>query len=331
MKRRNFIAGLGTVTVFAGYWARAAQAQQPDAIPVIGFLSSRSADEAKSFVAMFHQGLAETGYVPGRNVRIEHLWADGQYQLLPALAAELVARKVTVLLAAGGPPSALAAKAATSSIPIVFSGASDAIGIGLVSSFSRPGGNITGMSLFSITLAGKRLQLLRELIPSGNAFAYLINPANPSAQLELGEAAKVAAAIGVRLEVVKASTEGELETAFADLAAMKIAGVIVAGEPFFDSRREMIVALASARAIPASYGWRENVIAGGLMSYGTSLTNSYREAGKYVGRILKGEKPADLPVVQPTKFELAINLKTARTLGLTVPSTLLTSADEIVE
>ncbi|MGH6643477.1 MAG: ABC transporter substrate-binding protein, partial [Bradyrhizobium sp.] len=272
MKRRDVIAGLGGVAVLAGYWPIAARAQQSGQMPLIGFLSSRSSDEAQVFVAKFHEGLAETGYVPGQNVKIDYLWADGRYERLPALAAELVGRKITVLLAAGGPPSALAAKAATSTIPIVFSGASDAIGIGLVPSLSRPGGNITGMSLFSVALAGKRLEILRELIPSGSTFAYLINPANPSAQLELGEAAKVAAALGVRLEVARASTESELATAFADLAAMKVAGVIVAGEPFFDSRREMIVALAATRAIPASYGWRENVIAGGLLSYGTSLT-----------------------------------------------------------
>jgi putative ABC transport system substrate-binding protein len=327
MKRRDFIAGFGAVAALPFV----VRAQQTGGMPVIGFLSSRSSDEAQVFVAKFREGLAELGYVPGRNVKIEHLWADGHYDRLSALAAEFVGRKVDVLLAAGGPPSALAAKAATSSIPIVFSGASDAIGIGLVPSLSRPGGNITGMSLFSVTLAGKRLELLRELIPSGNAFAYLTNPANPGSRLELSEAAKVAAALGVRLEVVKASTEQELKTAFSDLASMKVAGVIIAGEPFFDSRREMIVDLAASRAIPASHGWRENVVAGGLMSYGTSLTNSYREAGKYVGRILKGEKPADLPVMQPTKFELVINLKTAKVLGLTIPPTLLMNADEVIE
>ena len=327
MKRRAFIVGLGAAATFP----RFGRAQQPGGMPVVGFLSSRSSDESQVFVAKFRDGLAEMGYVADRSVRIEYLWADGHYDRLPALAAELVNRKVAVLLAAGGPPSALAAKAATSSIPIVFSGASDAVGIGLVPSLSRPGGNITGMSLFNMALGGKRLQLLRELIPSGKAFAYLINPASPSAHLELGEATKVAAALGVRLEVVKAGTEQELETAFADLASMKIAGVVVASDAFFDSRREMIVGLATRRAVPASYSWRENVVAGGLVSYGTSLTNSYRDAGKYVGRILKGEKPADLPVMQPTKFELVINLKTAKSLGLTVPPTLLANADEVIE
>ena len=326
MRRRAFIGGLSAAATFPDF----GRAQQPGGMPVVGFLSSRSSDEAQVFVAKFREGLAEMGYVADRNVKIEYLWADGHYERLPALAAEVVNRKVAVLLAAGGPPSALAAKAATSSIPIVFSGASDAVGIGLVPSLSRPGGNITGMSLFNVTLGGKRLGLMRELLPSGTVFAYLINPTNPSVQLELGEATKVAAALGVRLEVVKASTEQQLKTAFADLAS-KIAGVVVAGEPFFDSRREMIVGLAARRAVPASYSWREYVVAGGLISYGTSLTDSYREAGKYVGRILKGEKPADLPVVQPTKFELVINLKTAKTLGLNVPPTLLANADEVIE
>ena len=327
MKRRHFIAGLGA-TVALPVTVRA---QQPSARPVIGFLSSRSSDESQTFVAIFRDGLAEAGYVAGQNVTIEYRWADGRYERLPALAGELVARKVSVLLAAGGPPTALAAKAATSTIPIVFSGASDAVGIGLVPSLSRPGGNITGTSHFNVALGGKRLEILRELIPAGNVFAYLINPANPSAQLELDEATRVATALGVRLEVTKASTEQEIEMAFEVLSTMKVAGVIVAGEPFFDSRRALIVALAARRAIPASYSWRENVVAGGLVSYGTSLTNSYREAGKYVGRILKGEKPADLPVVQPTKFELVINLKTARTLGLAVPPALLARADEVIE
>lgn len=327
MKRRQFIAGLGAATA----WPFVARAQQRSALPVIGFLSSRSADESQAVVAMFREGLGETGYTAGRNVSIEHRWADGQYERLPALAAELVDRKISVLLAAGGPPSALAAKAATSTIPIVFSGSSDAVGMGLVPSLSRPGGNITGMSLFNVALGAKRLEILRELIPTGDAFAYLINPANPSAQLELGEAMKVAAALGIRLEVTKARTEQEIEAAFATVTTMKVAGIIIAGEPFFDSRRQMIVALAARRSIPASYSWRENVVAGGLVSYGTSLTNSYREAGRYVGRILSGEKPADLPVVQPTKFELVINLRTARALGLAVPPALLARADEVIE
>ena len=327
MKRRHFIAGLGAATA----WPFAVRAQQPSATPVIGFLSSRSSDESQAVVGKFHEGLGETGYVAGRNVLIEHRWADGQYERLPALAAELVASKVSVLLAAGGPPSALAAKAATTTIPIVFPGSSDAVGIGLVQSLNRPGGNITGTSLFNVVLGGKRLEILRELIPAGDAFAYLVNPANPSAQLEIGEARKTAAALNVRLEVMEASKEQEIEAAFDALSKMKVAGVIVAGEPFFDSRRAMIVALAARHAIPASYAWREYALAGGLVSYGTSLPNAYREAGKYVGRILKGEKPADLPVLQPIKFELVINAATAKSLGLAVPPALLARADEVIE
>jgi putative ABC transport system substrate-binding protein len=326
MRRRDVIAVLGAALV----WPLSARAQQSGA-PVIGFMSSRSLGESQSIVAKFHEGLAEAGFVAGKGVTIEFRWADGQYDRMPALAAELVARNVTVILAAGGPPSALAAKRATSTIPIVFSGSSDAVGLGLVQSLNRPGGNITGISHFNIALAGKRLENLRELIPAGNAFCYLVNPANPTAQLESAEATRSAAALGMRLDILKASTEQEIENAFAVAATMKVAGIIVAGEPFFDSRRDMIVASAARHAIPASYGWREYAVAGGLVSYGTSLPVSYFEAGKYVGRILKGEKPADLPVVQPTKFELVFNAKTARSLGIAISPALLARADEVIE
>jgi ABC-type uncharacterized transport system substrate-binding protein len=324
MRRRDVIAALGAVIA----WPISLRAQP---LPVIGFMSSRSSEESKEILAKFLESLAEAGFVSGKNVAIEYRWADGHYDRLPALAAELLARNVTVILAAGGPPSALAAKAATSTIPIVFSGSSDAVGLGIVPSLSKPGGNITGISHFNVSLAGKRLENLRELTKAAGSFCYLINPANPSAEVERGEALKGAAALGMRVEILKASTEAEIEAAFAAMVAMKAGGVIVASEPFFDSRRDMIVALAARHAIPASYGWREYVIAGGLVSYGTSLPNSYREAGKYVGRILKGEKPADLPVLQPTKFELVINLKAAKALGITVSPALLASADEVVE
>jgi putative tryptophan/tyrosine transport system substrate-binding protein len=326
MRRRTFIAGIAAAAVVP----LAARAQ-PSPMPTIGFMSSRSSDESQSLVAMLREGLAETGFVAGQNVTIEYRWADGHYERLPALAAELVGRKVNLLIAAGGPPSSLAAKAATTTIPIVFPGSSDAVGLGLVQSLSRPGGNMTGTSLFNVALGGKRLELLRELIPTGDLFGYVVNPANPSAQLEMSEARKTAAALGVRLEVIEASTEQEIETAFGALSRMKVAGMIVAGEPFFDSRRAMIVALAARHAIPASYAWREYAVAGGLVSYGTSLPNAYREAGKYVGRILKGEKPADLPVLQPTKFQLVINATAARTLGLVVPPGFLARADEVIE
>jgi putative ABC transport system substrate-binding protein len=326
MRRRRFIAGIAATTAFP-FATRA----QPSSMPAIGFMSSRSSEESQSLVAMLRDGLAETGFVVGQNVTVEYRWADGHYERLPALAAELVARNVTIILAAGGPPSALAAKAATSTIPIVFSGTSDAVGIGLVQSLSRPGGNITGISHFNVALAGKRLENIRELLQVGNAFCYLINPANPTAAIESSEAMKAAVTLGLRLEILKASTEAQLDAAFGAAAAMKCGGVIVASEPFFDSRRDMIVALAARHAMPASYGWREYAAAGGLVSYGSSLPNSYREAGRYVGRILKGEKPADLPVLQPTKFELVINLKTAKALGITVPPALLARADEVIE
>ena len=324
MRRRDVIAALGAALV----WPLSARAQQ---LPVIGFMSSRSSDESRALLAKFTESLAESGFVAGRNVAIEYRWADGHYDRLPALAAELVARNVTVILAAGGPPSALAAKAATTTIPIVFSGSSDAVGLGIVRSLSKPGGNITGISHFNISLAGKRLENLRELTQAGNFFCYLINPRNPSAETERSEALKGAAALGLRIEILKASTEVEIEAAFAAAAAMKTGGAVVSSEPFFDSRRDMIVATAARHAVPASYGWREYAIAGGLVSYGSSLPGSYREAGKYVGRILKGEKPADLPVLQPTTFELVINLKTAKTLGIAVSPGLLASADEVIE
>jgi ABC-type uncharacterized transport system substrate-binding protein len=324
VKRRDVIAALGTAIA----WPLAVRAQP---LPVIGFMSSRSSEESQAILAKLHEGLAEQGFVAGKNVAIEYRWADGHYDRLPALAAELVARKVAVIVAAGGPPSALAAKSATSTIPIVFSGSSDAVRLGIVQSLSQPGGNITGMSHFNVSLAGKRLENLRELILAANIFCYLINPTNPSAEVERGEALKGAAALGQRVEILNASTEAELDAAFAAAVAMKAGGVIVASEPFFDSRRDMIVALAARHAMPASYGWREYAVAGGLVSYGSSLPNSYREAGKYAGRILKGEKPADLPVLQPTKFELVINLKTAKTLGIKVSPALLASADEVIE
>jgi ABC-type uncharacterized transport system substrate-binding protein len=326
MRRREFIAGLAV----AASWSVAARAQQPS-MAVIGFLSSRSPAESESVVAAFRQSLSEAGYIVGENVTIEYRWAEGNYDRLPALAAELVNLRVAAILAAGGPPSALAAKKATSTIPIVFSAAGDPVGLGLVASLSRPGGNVTGMSLFNTELSPKRFELLHELVPSAKAIAFLTNPANPSARGEATEVKAAAGATGIELQILEASNDDGLEAAFAGLAAGHAGGLIVAGEPFFDSRRAKIVALAARVAIPASYSWRENVAMGGLMSYGTNLADSYRQAGIYVSRVLKSEKPADLPVMQPTKFELVINLKTAKTLGLTVPATLLTGADEVIE
>jgi ABC-type uncharacterized transport system substrate-binding protein len=327
VKRRDFITLLGGA---AAAWPLAARAQQA-AMPVIGFLSSRSPAESTAVVAGFHEGLREAGFVEGRNLAIAFRWAEGRYDRLPALAADLVSVRVAVLLAAGGPPSAHAAKATTSTIPIVFSAASDPIRLGLVSSLSRPGGNITGMGTFNATLLAKRLEILSELVPSAAPIAYLVNPTNPSADIELKEISAAAKVLGIELRILNASTEQDLDEAFAALARLRARGLVVAGEPFFDSRRDRIVAMASGHAVAASYGFREYVVAGGLMSYGTSITDSYRQAGIYVGRILKGEKPADLPVLQPTKFELVINLKTAKALGLTLPDKLLVAADEVIE
>jgi putative ABC transport system substrate-binding protein len=326
MKRRAFIAGLGAATT----WPFVVRAQQ-SAVPVVGYLSSRSPNESAGVAAAFRQGLGQTGFTVGQNVAIEYRWAEGHYDRLPALAAELVNLKVAAILAAGGPPSALAAKKATSTIPVIFSAADDPVGLGLVASLSRPGGNVTGMSLFNSDLGAKRLALLHELVPSAGVVAYLTNPANPSAKLEVKAVQEAAKTFGVDLLVVDASTDQEIEAAFARLTERHIGAVIVAGEPFFDSRRAAIVELAAKNAIPASYSWRENVALGGLLSYGTTINESYRNSGIYCGRILKGERPADLPVMQPTKFEMTINLKTARTLGLNVPATLLTGADEVIE
>ena len=325
MKRREFITLLGGAIA----WQQTARAQQ--AMPVIGFLSSRSPGESAGVVAAFRSGLRENGFVEGQNLAIAFRWAEGRYERLPALAAELVGLPVTLLFAAGGPPSALAAKAATSTIPIVFSASSDPVRLGLVPSLSRPGGNITGMSTLTTPLGAKGVALLKELLPKAAVVAYLVNPSNPSSALELKEALAAADTLGIQLRVLNASTEGELDAAFAALVKSRADALVVAGEPFFDSQRQRIVALAARHSIATSYAWRENVVAGGLMSYGNSLTESYRQAGIYAGRILKGEKPADLPVMQPTKFDLVLNLKTAKALGLTFPQSLLVRADEVIQ
>jgi putative ABC transport system substrate-binding protein len=326
MKRREFMVLLGSA---AASWPLPARAQQP--MPLIGFLSSRSPDESAGVVAAFRQGLRETGFVEAQNLTIAFRWAEGHYDRLPALAAELVGLPVAVLYSAGGPPAALAAKAATSIIPIVFSAANDPVVLGLVASLNRPGGNITGMSLFAADLWAKNVELLKELVPAAKVMAYLVNPSSPSVATYMKGAAEAASALGIDIHLLKASTEREINEAFASLARLRAAGLVVPNEPYLDSQRERITALAARYAIPALYNLREYVVAGGLASYGPSLPDSYRRAAMYAGRILRGEKPADLPVQVPTKFEFVLNLKAAKGLGITIAPTLLARADEVIE
>jgi putative ABC transport system substrate-binding protein len=282
-------------------------------------------------VAAFHQGLSETGYVDGQNVAVEYRWAEGQYDRLPAFATDFVGRKVDVILASGGDRSALAAKDATSTIPIVFTGVSDPIGYGLVASFNRPGGNVTGMSPFSDELNVKRIELLSELAPQAGVIALLVNPNNSAVERTIRDAQEAARVKGVQLDMLKATTESEIDAAFAILVQLHAGALLVTADPYFNSRREQLVALAARHAVPAIYEFREFAAAGGLSSYGPSLAGMYRQAGAYAGRILGGAKPADLPVQQPTTFELVVNLKTAKALGLTVPPSILARADEVIE
>lgn len=307
----------------------AARAQQ--AMPVIGFLSSRSPGESAGVVAGFRQGLGEAGFVEGQNAIVAFRWAEGHYDRLPALAAELVNLRVAVLFTGGGPPSAFAAKAATSTIPIVFSAAIDPERIGLVASLNHPGANVTGMSLFPSELAAKSVQLLKRLLPNATLIDYLINPSSPATSVYTSEASAAAKALGISIGVINASTEAELDQVFTSLPKSNVSGLVVPAEPFFDSQRDRIVALAARYSVPAIYGLREYAVAGGLMSYGTSLPDTYRRAAIYVGRILKGEKPSDLPVMQPTKYDLVLNMKTAKALGLNIPEQLLALADEVIE
>jgi putative ABC transport system substrate-binding protein len=326
MKRREFMGLLGGAALT---WPLPARAQQP--MPLMGFISTRSRDESAGVFAAFQQGLRETGFVEGENLAISFRWAEGRYDRLPALAAELVALRVAVLYAAGGSPAALAAKTATSAIPIVFSAVNDPVGLGLVASLSRPGGNVTGMSLFASDLWAKNVELLKELVPTASVMAYLVNPSSPNVEPYLRGAAQAATALRIDIHVLKASTEHELDEAFESLPALRADGLIVPNEPYFDFHRDKIASLAARYAIPALYNLREYVAAGGLASYGPSLPDSYRRAAVYAGRILKGEKPADLPVQVPTKFEFVLNLKAARTIGTTIPPTLLARADEVIE
>ena len=324
MKRREFISLLGGV---AAAWPLATRAQQP-AMPVIGFLSSRSPGESAAVVAGFRQGLKEAGYSEGRNVHIAFRWAEGRYDRLSGLAAELVEIQVAVILAAGGTQTGFAAKAATSTIPIVNIG-SDLERLGLVASLNRPGGNVTGVSLLSGLLTPKRLELLRELVPAAAVIGVLVNPTNPIlAEIESREIQTAAHIIGQQIRLLSATTERDIHAAFASAAQHGIGALVIGADAFFDSRRDLAVELAAQHTVPTIYGF---AAPGGLISYAASVPEGYRQAGIYVGRVLKGEKPADLPILQPTRFELVINMKTAKALGINVPPSLLARADEVIE
>jgi putative ABC transport system substrate-binding protein len=324
MRRRDLILYLGgAMTV-----ARDLRAQQK-AMPVIGFLGAVSPDQPATIrnLAGFREGLGEAGYIEGQNLAIEYRWAEGHYDRLPALAADHVNRKVDVIVATGGTPSALAAKNATSTIPIVF--LSDSAG--LANSLATPDGNLTGFIIFGHELTPKRLELLSELVPQAGVIALLVNPTKSDTEHLVRDMQEAARAKGVQLPIVKAGTEGEIDTVFASLAQQHVGALVVASDSFFSNRRQQIVALASRHAVATIYDWREFAVSGGLISYGISFTDSYRQLGTYAGKILNGAKPADLPVQQPTKFELVINLNTAKAIGLTVPPSILARADEVIE
>jgi putative ABC transport system substrate-binding protein len=326
MKRRAFITLLGG----AAAWPLAAWAQQA-AMPVIGFLNSASFDTYSHLLRAFRQGLKDTGYVEGENVAIEYRWAENHFDRLPALAGELIRRKVAAIAATGGIHSALAAKAATTTIPIVFNIGDDPVRLGLVASLARPGGNVTGINNFIYELVAKRLALLRELVPAAVRVAVLVNPANAQTETTMRDVEAAARAIGLQLQIVNASSSREIDAAFAIFVRDQVDALFIPPDPLFISRRIQIVQLAARHAFPATYPVRDFAEAGGLMSYGTNTADAWRQTGIYTGRILKGAKPADLPVVQATKFELVINAQTARMLGLTVAPQLLASADEVIE
>ena len=326
LKRREFITLLGGATA----WPLAARAQQP-VMPVIGFLSSTSHPAWESYLMAFRQGLDEAGYVEGQNVTIDFRWAGSDYTSLPILAADLVRRHVAVIVAVGGSASASAAKAATTTIPILFSTAGDPVSLGLVASLNRPGGNATGMNVLLAETEGKRLGLLRDMAPTAHLIAALLNPRSPLSAAELKDVQQAARAVGQQIHILNASSDHDLDAAFASLVQLGAAALLVGSDPFFNSRRDYLVSLAARIRVPAIYEFREYVVAGGLMSYSSNLSNGYRQVGLYAGRILKGEKPQDLPVVQSSKFEFVINLKTAKALGLQIPDKLLALADAVIE
>ncbi len=332
MKRREFVTLLaGAAAVPSSLWPRAARAQQP-AMPVIGFLDSRPPDAMANRLGAFRRGLKEAGYVEGENVTIEYRWADNRIERLPELAAELVRRQVSVIVTTGGNTAALAAKAATTTIPIVFLVGQDPVGLGLVASLARQSGNLTGINLLSNELEAKRLELLRELVPKAARVAVLVNPADgPNTETTLRDVGAAARAIGLQARVLNASTSREIDAAFETIGHERPDALFVGSAAFLNIRRVQLVQLAAFHRLPASYPFREYVEAGGLMSYGPSIVDAYRQWAAYAGRVLKGAKPADLPVVQASKFELVINHQTARMLGVTVPPTLLASADEVIE
>jgi putative ABC transport system substrate-binding protein len=325
MRRRQFIAVLGGVAA----WPLAAQAQQP-AVPVVGFLHSGSPENQSGNLSGFRQGLAELGFVEGQNLTIEFRWAQGRYDRLPALAADLVSHKVAVI-DAETTPAALAAQAATKTIPIVFGVAADPVAIGLVTSLNRPGGNLTGGTAMNVELIRKKLEMLHELVPSATNIAFLVNPTSPNAEALITDAQMAALTWGLQLRVLTASSEGGLDAVFEGLVGHGSEALVVSTDPFLGTQSAKIIAFAERHRLPVMSNNRTQAAAGGLISYGTNFRDAYRQGGIYVGRILKGEKPADLPILQPTKFELVINLKTAKALGLTVPPSLLATADEVVE
>jgi putative tryptophan/tyrosine transport system substrate-binding protein len=327
MRRREFIAATGTAALA---WPMAVRAQQ-SAMPMIGYLSARSPDETAHLVEAFRRGLGEQGFVEGQNVTIEYRWALGQYDRLPAMAAELVRRPVTVLTTTGGEPSALAAKAATSTIPIVFTVGGDPVKLGLVTSYNSPGGNATGVSLLTNPAEPKRIGLLRELVPQATTIGFLLNPTLAQSASQTSDVQEAAHTLNLQVRILPASNDREIESAFESIAPQRIQALAVAADPFFDSRREKIVALAAHHAVPTIYHFREYAVVGGLVSYGTSASDAYRQVGVYTGRVLKGVKPTDLPVVQSVKFELVINLKVAKALDLTIAPSLLALADEVIE